>query len=425
MHCQETINRDQLRGHLDKDCPELPVQCSMAPFGCHWKGSRILLGHGTSATGLNTESNSNAGDAGGSQPHSARCAFLPLKTYLIATQARIQTLEEENVSLRREAESHRQALQSSKRQVDKCIQVLGKWAQTPYANLRGDASVDTAELDSDMGRSSEVRPLTGDIGWPEAVRADGALHAQPSPSAAATGNSVLMDSNAGSLAEVADAHSGPSGLERTLLNLSSSIAALNIKHRDLIQMVCDSRREGVMESIEMGRLAEEICNLKMGLHTVARLQMRGSAVAAGNCAYPAEMRSPTAPSAAGGKDQKISTEASTSDKAGIGSDLMSPGEHPSALIGNEITGILHAGTFAQPAALHHHYYHYPSSSALLSEFGASPFLGPSHTGYQPYLGPTVGTHLSRQPFHPRHFPLSPPPPPGPRRFWSGLEQTKL
>ncbi|CAO1635852.1 unnamed protein product [Parajaminaea phylloscopi] len=434
--CRETVNRGNMQEHLAANCPEVNVHCPMAPFGCVWVGARAGLGsdHATDSGEEIRASKPSATadvdrllqDARPDQSHLSQCALWPLKSYLQATHARLEAVESENASLRQELQLQSQALRSSNGQLLQCIQVLGKWAVTTSDDVPSPGIAHEATRAPQSSETHETATDDFSLRWPELPAS-----LDRTSQVAALGLTALE--------RLRDASTGPSALESTLASLSESTAGLDRQQGELARAICESRREGVLTSLEVGRLAEELANLRMGLHNVARhAQMRGAIPGPTSGSHAGEVRSVGGHNAASNADVGAENGMSAPDTPGPAKpargtrgaqvDETEPSGGHLPLYTSRNAGSSHyLSHLPPPAAYHHHHYHHPA--AVSSLFAGGPSISSSglHASqHHLYGSPLIPPPLPHQFLHPQHSPLpSGPALPALRRFWSGLEQTKL
>lgn len=377
QHCTETLPRAGFQAHELEDCCSILVSCSMAQFGCHWKGPRGSLGL-------------PQGVSGPLEPHchNVTCAFVPLASYLQASSQRLHLLEGENASLRRDLIRSNAAVEANSELLRSCVDTLGMWCQRssdddhrarrstpdfhPARRLSGRSGVDNPE---DYLAAWPFMAESDDPSSLEAQRAAEAASLQPAPS-------------------TAHQCSRPSRFEHTINDLMNSVSALSTQDATLTNLLHDSRRESIYASVEVARLAEEVANLRHGLHNVARqLQMRQTGWRGGSAGAGLGPGS----GSVGSEEGKVPSAPLTSSSA--------PNQKSSVDNGLE------------------------SGMSSLFEQGRGPGMGMGNLPFLPH-----GPVLPHSPYHhpgyqPHGFPYPPPslpmPMPGVRRFWSGFEQTKL
>lgn len=403
-HCQETMAHNDMSNHLDKDCAEIIVSCPMAIYGCSWKGPRAALSR-------------EEDEIQTSQAH--RCALLPLRPFLEATQARLQALEDDNSALHREAEDARRAQQESQEQLRACVQALGKWVGSNEAAESFQATRDR--------RTSDL-PARGEDGieWPfENEIADDALEVdleaglQRTRSASSASSTQANGSQARPPRRSSNHAVLPScsRLESTIGSLSATTSTLSTQQRDLSQLVHDSRRESAMAAMEVARLADEMTGFRIALHNVARhVQGRGAGVAS-------PLRTPVSSAAAAAQGSKHdpsgSAQAEQAAKA-TGPTVPPPATEPGAAAA---ASPLAGGGGGGGGPLHHHHYYIPHHQhpshhlhPLDMPMGI-PLYGPLPYGVGHDVRSPPGAHPLSMPGYASH--------PGMRRYWSGFEQTKL
>lgn len=377
-HCHETLLRSGLHSHLDEACAGVVVSCPMAAYGCSWTGPRAQQDHG--------------------------CSLKPLLPFLEATQARLQALEDDNAALRRDAEESRRAWQESQEQLKACVSVLGRFVTVGRGEgVRG-------EPEAARPRSRADSAVVDDIEWPSTGET---IDETPVERLAPLRRSTSTASSARSYASTGPfASSSSSRLESTLDSLSTTTSTLSAQQRDLSHLVHDTRRDSLMAGAEVGRLADEVTSLRIGLHNVARqMQARGGggialgpATAAGASSSKGVAGLATQGEQAGKSGSKGGLEATHQGPAGAASSL-------SAGVAPGIGGPLHHHHYylQPPPHAGHYYHHHPFDMAAMP---TSPFYGPAPP----------------PPGYPHHTPFSTSPGgghPGLRRYWSGFEQTKL
>ncbi|PWN22494.1 hypothetical protein BCV69DRAFT_145463 [Microstroma glucosiphilum] len=374
QHCAENMPRGYLETHELQDCPNIPVSCSMAHFGCSWKGPRGSLGLGEGICGP-LERNC----------HNLTCPFLPLASYLQISNRRLQLLEAENASLKLDASRSKAAMEANEELLRSCVDALGTWCQRSGSVDERRARGAMPEVDSSARRISERggREHSEDYlaGWP--------YDAEASFPASLEGQRASRAATSGPLPSSAHRGGESSRLERTINDLVNSISALSTQDATLTSLLHESRRESMYAGVEVARLAEEVASLRHGLHNVARhVQMRqsgwrggGPSSGPGNGSVNGEeAKSSSAPlTSSSAPSQKVTGEGTL--ELGMPS-LFEPGRGP----GMGTLPFLPHG----PALPHSPYY---------------------HSGYQSHGIP-----------YPPSLPM---PMPGVRRYWSGFEQTKL
>lgn len=386
--------RGDLPLHEAQTCSEIPVSCSMAQFGCSWKGPRSAFGLSEYVSGPLEE------DA-----HFLACPFLPLSSYLQTSSQRLHNLEMENAALRREVSGCKAVLEVNEEVLKSCVDALGVWCQhasgersrPPYPDSRAGERAGASTFSSGPDDHADYR-----IDWPfmeEFTYAASSRESRPTAPSTSLGNSLSSTSS------VWDQPRHPSRLETTINDLINSISTLSTQDTTLTNLLQDSRRESIYASVEVTRLAEEVASLRHGLHNVVRqLQMRQApwpggegGVGTGSGAIGGDAGKP-APAAVMGSSGASS---GNSNIEGGGTDSNSKRQ----------LGGLPNGPDAEKGALHH-----PGRTI------SSGMLPPLPHGH-----PLI--HLPYYPPHPLHahpyLPSLPMPMPGVRRFWSGSEPTKL
>lgn len=383
---------------------EVTVSCSMAMYGCEWRGPRGSL-NGPSSD-LMGRGSTDCEDT----PHTAQCPYLRLRPFIEASNARLQTLENENAILRALVDDHRGALRDNQAMLHRCIDALGRWAG-PSDGAGGPHQPGARRSVAEHGVSPAPGIGDSDIEWPLDLDA-----AHASQSSASTPTHVATHARTGTPASgtARPRSAGPSQLESTIDELVTTTSHLNKQNQDLSHLVHESRRDSLMASMDVGRLADDLASFRMGLHNVARhLHMRpqgfrpggnvtGGSSSGGNVGGASGSGSASAAEGASGASEEGSGPGGPMDigylagptflMGGLGgsADLRAPGISPTSSMGIPIHG--HPHPYASP-------YSYPH--------------GQVHHGHGPYPP-------SHPPPHAQYGPM-----PGMRRLWSGFEQTKL
>lgn len=416
-HCSESVTRSSMTAHLDEDCPQKPVICPMARFGCAWKGPREKLGD---IDVEESESNLQASH------HLVTCSFYPLRSFLETSSARLQALESENEQLRDQVSRQQASLAQSQRQIDGCLTALGRWA--PPSNDSNSVSSawedDTGQTDAatafDSGITVEFTlPSDWDAGyidWPATSR-------DPADQRSSRSNGGARSSSSSSSGpRTARRFTEPPNLEETMSRLSATTSRLDTQHGNLSRLISDSRREGVVTNMEVGRLSEELSNLRMCLHSVAcHVQLRGRSTSFGlnSGSKEAEARNVRA---------SATSSKGTSDAVPLPDDGLSTSlpEVLRMLSRPHLAGSSPGPSSHYPFAGGFHNYHSHAYGA--GSPGGLQGMGPygQHLPFGGLPPPPLQQPQHHQTFSHNYVDYRPTPPaPNLRRFWSGLEQTKL